>query len=558
MNYKRFKTLSLIFTLLFTVSAYSKVPLEWSGNMYKIIYDYNKVHKKFFKNSCGNGEDAKYYKLLKKYRSQSNYLPKYKNDIDRHAIKSNLIYLKRKKQFIAKKIQKLVKLNEYPVYGLLIKEVEESIHKLLKHKKDFHYALTDLDKKKHRKLSRNEIHKLKNSFKIFSDQLFFLKSYGFPNDFLKYRKKYEDYKNSGQKKLANKTFFYRKIIEDGAYDPNHTRPDKYIRSTMDTLFLNIHNEGDFLTESIRYDIEWFSKRVKNILKRGKKIQISRLKEWKERTDSSYKFYKELIKIKNKNKAKFLVAKENEASQKMKEFVYSKQAKAYEFWSKQSVLNKALYSLETILYNEVGVIDGPYGLERSAVAKVVLNRYFDSFYNQLDPNQWMLRYINPKIETKNEKWLNVLFRIGEFSFTYHYIPAVVETFCPSMTKRSRKIRNKNLKISLKAIKSFEKDKFEGMRYFSRISMLGKIDMSSVWSSYSRLPEMVGYESSNQRKLLSYYLGDKYEFLYTFTASDKTEYTVIKTDLGIFAMKWSRGMPRFYDYRDPQLFAYFKKK
>ena len=82
----------------------------------------------------------------------------------------------------------------------------------------------------------------------------------------------------------------------------------------------------------------------------------------------------------------------------------KQAEAYKFWSKQSELNKSLFSLETILVNEVGTLDGHDALERTAVAKVVFNRYYDDFYNRLEKSQQITKYLKPS--ERNEKWLNV--------------------------------------------------------------------------------------------------------------------------------------------------------
>ena len=243
--------------------------------------------------------------------------------------------------------------------------------------------------------------------------------------------------------------------------------------------------------------------------------------------------------------------------KLKDFIYRKQGESYNFWANQSELHKAMFSLETILVHEVGVIDGKYGLERTHVGKVVLNRYFDDFYNQLESDQYINKYITKSIDTKKEKWLNVLFKVGEFSFTYYYIPAVAGIHCPDMSRRGQNIRNKNLKLALKVMRSHDGD-FKAFRYFSRISMLGKIDMSSVWTAYERLPEMPGYKSSYQKKLSRYYKADKYQYLYSFRDSKKVEYQVVKIESKTYSMTWRKGQTVFYDYRNPHLFAYFSKK
>ena len=265
----------------------------------------------------------------------------------------------------------------------------------------------------------------------------------------------------------------------------------------------------------------------------------------------------MIKTQNKNKSRFLVKKEGEASKLLKDYVYDQEARVYEFWSKQSELHKFLFSLETILVNEVGVIDGKYGIERAHVAEVVYNRYYDDFYNQLDTKQSLYSKIDPSIDKIKEKWLNTLFRVGEFSFTYHFIPAVTKIFCPDMSRRGKAIRDKNLKIILKSVKKYDGG-FKAFRYFSRVSMLGKIDMSTVWDDYVRLPEMPGYRSQYQRRLLRYYLADKYQYLYSFTDDLNREHTVVKIKNKTYSYRLERGKVVFYDYRNPHLFAYFKKK
>ncbi len=552
----------IFFIILFLSTAYSetKAPVSWSGNKYVIIKKHNDLFKKFSKSTCKPGDERKYIKLLKAYRGEGFYLPKINDDIDRDAIKKNLYHFKKKSKFIAKMIDRLKKDKEFPNFALIHKDIDELVDELLLLKKQSYQALRPNKKKKILKESRLKLIVLKKQFDIFLNNIYFMKSYNFPNDFLSLRERYEEekYKTSTRaKKLSNQIFFFRKIVEDGALNPDRTRPDKYIRTALDTLYLSIQKEKDFISENVRYDLEWIERRLEKIIEKGKTYQLKRLEEWKGRTDENHDFYSELIKIKNKNKARFLVKKQNEASHKLQEFVYNKEAETYEFWSKQSELSKALYTLETIIVNEVGVIDGKFGLERRSVAEVVINRYYDDFYNQLESDQILVEHISKDIEIKKQLWLNVLFKVGEFSFTYHYIPAVSQIFCPDMSRRGRAIRKKNLKIALDALKEYD-GSFKAFRYFSRISMLGKIDMSSVWTDYQRLPEMVGYKSIHQAKLARYYHSDKYKYLYQFVDKDNIQYTVVKIKDKTYSMRWAKGRPVFYDYRNPHLFAYFSKK
>ena len=547
--------------LSFQAGASYERPLKWSGNIYKIIQQHNKIFKKFTQQSCRPGDEAKYLKLLKSYRGQGYYLPKIEGHIDRKAILKNMPILRDKVNFVEKTLKELKAQKKLGSFDLFYSKIEQVVKSLLNLKKKHHRAITQTEKKKIRDMSRRELIKLKKEFNIFMQQLFFLKSYNYPNNFLELRARYEAVKDSDDEPSqleANRIFFYRKIVEDGAYNPDKTRPDKFVRSTLDNLFLQIQNQKDFISENVRYDLSWVARHLKKIFQYGYKTQVLRLEEWRQRSLDNFKFYNEIIQEKNTKKAAFLVQKENEATQKLKQFVYQKQADVYHFWAKQPEINKALFALETILVNEVGVIDGPFGLERRAVAQVVLNRYRDDFYNQLEDDQPIVKFLDTdKVDPDDELWLNVLFKVGEFSFTYHYIPAVAEIFCPDMSSRGRSIRKKNLKIALKTLNSHD-GSFEGMRYFSRISMFGKIDMSSVWKNYRKLPESIGYESSRQRQLMYFYHANKYQYLYNFHNKDGFDFTVVEIQDRIYSMRWIKGKPVFFDYRNPHLFTYFVKK
>lgn len=558
-----FKLSLSLFLFLATTLAFGsdkQPPVKWSGNIYKVIHNHTEKFEKFSKKVCGPRDAAKYWTLLKSYRGTGFYLPKLGEDIDREAIKKNLHHFQKKISYIDSLITKLKTVKVYPNFKLIHNELDQTVKELLSLKKKHQSEIRREKREQIRKESARNLIRLQKQFDIFLNHIFFLKSYQFPNDFLDYRERYEGVKDKEgikYEKMANEIFFFRKIVEDGAFDPDHTRPDRYVRATLDTLYLNIKNEKDFISENVRFDLEWIEKNIENNLARGKKQQLARLKEWHDRTQDSLNFYREIIKSSNIKKARFLVKKEHESAENLRDFVYQKQGEVYNYWAKEDELSKALFVLETILVHEVGVIDGEYGLERSAVAEVVINRYYDDFYNQLNPKQKILEYISPQVDTKKELWLNVLFKVGEFSFTYHYIPAVSHTFCPDMSKRGKSIRAKNLKIALKSLKNYNED-FEAFRYFSRISMPGKIDMSSVWTEYDRMPEMVGYEAKDQQKLTRYFLADKYEYFYTFVDAKQIEYTVLRILDTTYSMRYEKGKPVFYDYRSPHLFTYFSKK
>lgn len=556
------KLISTILILIsFQVHGASSDDFAWSGNLYKKIQKYTKIHKQYFKKVCTPGTEFKYYKLLRKYRGQGNYLPLLENDIDRKAIKTNLKHFKRKLSHIKKIEKKIRKSKRLPKFKLVAGDLEASISKLLSLKKKYYAEVSDKKKLKIIAESDKRLKLLTKQFDTFLNRVYFLKSYNFPNDHLSNRAEYEKYKDYDDKKnksKANKIFFYRRIVEDGTYNHKHQRSDLYTRSTLDTLYFKIRKQEHFIDENVRYDLDWVLRNVERFLKEGRRAQMARLKDWKKRTNDSYNFYKDIIQQKNKKKAKKLVQDRNEATIELKKYVYSKQADAYHFWMKQDRLWRSLYSLETILFNEVGVVDGKDALERRDVAQIVMNRYLNDFYSSLDEKQELVKYLKVgEDKYEGNRWLNTLFRVGEFSFTYHYISAVVKIFCPDMSRRGKSLRKKNLKISLKALKSFKSD-YRAMRYFSRVSMLGKIDMSTVWSEYEKIPEKPGFEISRQRSLERNYHADNYEFLYNFKDTKGVSYQVIKIKDETYSMTWIRGRPRFYKYRNPHLFTYFQKK
>jgi hypothetical protein len=422
-------------------------------------------------------------------------------------------------------------------------------------------AKTDLKKEKIRKKSSAALAQLQQQFSLFMNEIYFFKSFRYPNDHLLNRFNYDKNKNKNRvngKKKANQVFFYRKIVEDGTYEKNQTRSDIYTRTTLDTLHFSIKNEKDFISENVRHDLEWSLKVIERFLKRGYHKQVFRFEDWRQRTIEKYDFYKDIIKSKNKKKAALIVKNKNQASIALKEFTYEKQAETYNFWRNKPQLWKSLFVLETILYNEVGTVDEPDGLEREDVAHIVMNRVLDPVYSQLNSKQPLVKELNLKAsDWKKEKWLNTLFRVGEFSFTYHYIPSSSKIYCPDMSRRGKSLRKRNLKISLKALKNIRTD-FDVFRYFSRVSMLGKIDMSTVWKNYIAVAEKHGYEVPNQKKLLKIYNSNKYEFFYKFTDPKGTDFQVLRIQNKVYSMTFKRGRPFFYKYRNPHLFKYFRKK
>lgn len=547
----------------FVLSApvYGDELVAWTGNLYKRAHEYKTTHDKFSKEVCSGGADQKYNRYLRKYRGTGFYLPLLGNDIDRGAIKKNLPKFKEKLAFIENTKKKLEKSETLPNFIMISEPLAQNLRKLLGYKKVYSQGIESDKKEKLRKKSNEELDKLRKNFEAFLEHVYFLKSYNFPNNHLENRRQYELYKDREDlksRKKSNELFFMRKIVEDGTYNSEHGGSDLFLRSTLDSLYLAIQKEKDFISENLRYDLDWALRVVESVLSRSHSEQVERLEEWGRRTKANLAFYQDIIKIQNRKKADKMVKDKNDASIKLKEFVYTKQAEVYKWWKDKPELMRALFVLETILFNEVGRVDGKDALERVDVAQIVLNRLNDPFYSTLDPNQELVKHLGMSAEEYSQyKWLNTLFRVGEFSFTYHYISSVVKIFCPDMSRVGKNLRAKNVKISLKALKNHRKE-FNVLRYFSRVSMLGKIDMSTVWFDYEKYPERPGYEITNQRQLIRLFLAGKYQYLYSFVDPEGVGFQVVKIGDDTYSVKWKRGRPNFHKYRDPHLFKYFIKK
>ena len=121
-------------------------------------------------------------------------------------------------------------------------------------------------------------------------------------------------------------------------------------------------------------------------------------------------------------------------------------------------------------NEVGRLDVDGSLERREVTRVVAKRTGVKEYKTPAKNSLLYRKIRKKLKDKytNYPWLNVLFKEGEFSFTYYFLYASVRTFCPEMTLSGRSLRKENVKIGIETLRNYKDT--NSVRYFSRASML----------------------------------------------------------------------------------------
>lgn len=556
----------ILIAFLLTFNSYAIIPNIEKKDSHQLLKQYLKIHKDFSKKMCRPGSEEKFWKLFKNFRGQGYYVPITSEDkVDFTTVGRFLPELSSKKQWIKKQITEVKKIKNLSSYKDNVSELNHLLEKIVKKKQQYFETTSEELKIKFLNESKYLMIEFRTKFKKLLNTLSFLKSYLFPVNHFELRQGYDKYKKSKDKegrKKSNEIYFYRKIVQDGAQNPNNTGSDTFFRAATDTVFKELEKGHEIIPENLRIDLEWVLKRFKRQIDRGKRGQIRRLTEWLNRTDETLDFYRLLKMNKVRQGDTFLSGEEfverlSKSRFALKDYVLKKQAEVFEYWKDRDEVMKAIFVLETILYNEVGGIDTKEGTERLDVAQVAINRLNDDFYSTIMPGEQIHPYITSEEDKtlKKYKWLNVMMKEGEFSFTYYFIHGSVRIFCPEMTRAGRLLRLENIKLSIKALKNSQKD-FEAMRYFSRASMLGRIDMTQIWKEYEAIDERPGSLLTKQQKIKNLYKQGEYKYLYEFKAPSNKVFKVLEIRDRKYAYSVSNGL--FYKYRSPHLFRYFKKR
>ena len=436
---------------------------------------YDELFSDHRKEMCPAGTEEEFNRLLKRFRGLGNWVPELAGDVDFITVEKLLPEMEKKIKWIQDQ-QAMIdkKKKKIPSPEKATAALEARIRELLIHKKGWETSTDEKLKKKAGELSLLGLKGLKQDFAALIEKLPYLTSYSYPVDHLKNRKIYDEFKGRVEpaaQQIANYSFFYRRLMEDGAYNPDHTGSDSWLRTALETVALELERPMMVMEEDLRYDLDYVIGRTKKELERGKPALIARLKEWEERTAKAMIFYRDLVDPKNREKSRALIQEKNQATLQLKEWVFANQTKSWLWWAKQDETMKALFSIETILYNEVGDVDSEEALERLDVAQVVYNRKSVPLYRTLDTNQdlyKLLRLTKEEKEIQSEMWLNILYRLGEFSFTYYYMPGAVKAFCPDLSPTGKRLQRENLEIALALLRNPRSD-FPALRYFSRASM-----------------------------------------------------------------------------------------
>lgn len=533
------------------------------------VSTYMKTFDDFRHKICVPKAEELFDKYLLAYRGKGYWIPELRDDVDVETIKSLLPQMERKLNWI-REHKSLVKKNGIPASGVT-SNLRRMLDRLLILKKT-ELLTDDARKTAARKESLRLLDDLLKEYEKLIKKVSFLSNFQYPVDHLKNRKVHDSYREKEDDesvKISNYTFLYRKLLEDGAYNKDHTGSDIYLRTTIDTLHFELAQHDFYLSEDARYDAEFVLSKIESELDKGKKRILERLTEWEERTKRTYDFYfsltlpenqvQSIAGDKNSTPNRQLILEHNEAADRLKEFVYKKQAEVYKYWLNQPELPRAIFVIETILLNEVGGVDGDDALERMDVARVVMNRLDKPKYLSIGKKEFITPYLTKvasPFHLKNEKWLNALFKQGEFSFTYYYMSGVAKIFCPDMSPKARRLRQKNVEIALQVLKESE-SKFKATRYFSRASMIGRIHMDTIWEDYIPFPERPGLLASGQDQLLKELEKGEYQFLYAFKDPEGALYQVVEIGKKTYALGEKNGIKLFFEYRNPHYFRYFTK-
>ncbi|MCO4792458.1 MAG: hypothetical protein KC493_02005 [Bacteriovoracaceae bacterium] len=539
--------------------------VKFPYNKKKTIDRYLRQHKKFFKKMCRPGTEQKFWNLNGKFRGSGFYVPGLPSSkLDILTVNRFIPELERKKKWIETQAKVLnSRKRKFKSEVKKIEEFKNIIKQLLEYKGQHFESTKATDKEKARIRSKYLVIKFKNDFQKFLKKVPFLLTYRHPNDHFDLRLTYDNFKGSQIEKearKANEVYFYRKIVQDGASGPGNSRSDTFMRTSLDTIVLELRKENDFLTENLRYDLAFALNAIEYHLEKGKKRLVLRLNKWAKRVGRMIDFYKSLKANKVKVGDHFetgdsIVKAKDIARLGLKRYSYQKQADSYNYWKTHAEWLRAMFSIETILYNEVGSLDGPSALERKDVAQVVINRTRLPQYFVLPPEDSIHKYLSKSGKPLTEfRWLNVLFKESEFSFTYYFIHGNLRIYCPEMTGLGKRLRRKNLEIAYDLLKKPNFD-FHAVRYFSRHSMLGRIDMKSIWTDFSPLPERPGL-NLNSKKIGKAYSGGDYDYLYHFIDPIGRKFKVLSFDRKVYVKHLNKD--QFFHYRNPHFFRYFKRR
>ncbi len=559
--------LKIFLSLFFVFSAQSSELPQYPGSSESVIAIYNRLHQSFVKEVCPKGTEEEFQKLFERYRHLGHFLPMLPDgNVDRKAITNNLSALERQRLWLLQVIDELhLKETDFKQLNEHLLWLKESMKTLMQDKKEFFFQSENAPKEELKKRALFHMMTFKQGLISFQRRAPFFLSFDFPSPIAELRLMNDEFKAQKKYSKANEVYFYRRLVEDGTSDEAGNFYDANARLTLNTIYFKLQKQELFLSEDLYFDLKFLLGFWEKILEGGKAKQLERMKRWQRKVEGRYSFYQNLLQNKVFIDGKTihlneLIRQENSARFDLIHFVNKKESETYQFWARQTELMQALFSIETILYNEVGALDKDQH-ERKDITQIIFNRSVMPYYRILAPEDHLYKEL-PHEEGRlivGNKWLNILFKSSEFSFSYFYIHANHRIYCPEQGALDKKIRRENLVLGLQGLKKPNWD-FTATRYFSRISMPGRIDMGQVWAKEFRpYPERRGNNVKDLKllnKIKALYKKGEWYYLYQFTDDKGQSFRVVEIDERYWVMPL--GEMRFYHYRHPDYFRYFVKK
>ncbi|MBI2522155.1 MAG: hypothetical protein HYV97_17180 [Bdellovibrio sp.] len=524
---------------------------------------YREINRQFVRELCPSGIENQYQKKLSVLNGDGHFVPLLPDgSLDSETIIQHIPLIVEKIAWLEKGITFMDGNPDFDLINTQIDTIEKKIEQDLDLKKDFFESTDVISKGDLQKKSERLVKEIRDGFEAVLRSAPFLSPFKYPVDHLRMRGEYDRFKFREDvlgNRFSNRIFFARRIFEDGAPTRNQSKSDMFYRTLINTLHFNLAREQIFLEESNRYDLFSFITISRNILKFGPAENRQRLNDWKSRELRRLNYYRLILRnliYQEGGRAITVteyIAQKLKARDELKKFVMDKYIQVYQFWSKYPEIYQAIFAMETILFNEVGTMDGPGSPERRDVLRVVKKRHGISFYANLSEREPLFLNLqqNKLSHLAQNTWINLLLKEGEFSFTYYYMHGAPKIFCPDSSASGERLRRENLELSLNILK--ETGAYEGVRYFSRASMVGRINMASLWEDFVPLPEGAGALIPHWRDLWKLYLAGQYRFRYYFFDSQGQTFKVVEINEKAYVVPFA-GEGVYY-YRDPNLFRFF---
>lgn len=528
----------------------------------KTYTEYVKRLQVLNKQTCSNKVRRDYLSLKKNYQKYGSYLPTLslgkRRQVDDKAISENLPVLKSKLSWVSRERKKLVE-NRFHLRAIKKKRRQ----KISKIKKEMERLLRDKEKrvlaqtgplKEPFKWNLSILRKLYGGL---LSELSFLQNFAYPVDHFKNRKDFDSWRRQWlqiqeiyKEKKKNSLFFRRKVYEDGAIVDG--RSDIYLRTALDTIEIKL--QQDQLDRELVDDLFWVLEQINLFLGKGHNAYVKAFDLWQKKIEHQIDFYQSVL----RNESVDLELAERRRSQKkLRQFITDRHSEVFQKVALWPEVDRRLFVFDQILLLEVGRATVENYRERQDVARVVNLRKELSRYNGLKKNQSLYKSLPTKIRSKNDPWLQLMFREGEFSFTHYFIPAVESTFCFDFYKTAKQTRMKNIFLVLNLFSSGLGDKkFKATRYFSRRSMIGKIAMDEMWSDYRRIGYQWGRQVRNTQNLISQIKKRQYLYIESYWKEDR-RIDILQINQRRYFVDRNQEKILFYNYRDPDLFSFFEK-